>query len=66
MATTSLKQRFQVWSADPTKNHISAQDYPTTLEGSKCMLEDVMWQAYEEGYKQCQADITAALAKMGK
>lgn len=66
MATSTLKQRFQVWSTDPTKNHISAQDYPTTLEGSKRMLDDVMWRAYEEGYKQCQVDIRAALAKLAK
>lgn len=66
MATTPLQQRFQLWHSDPTKNHINTKDYPTTLEGSKRMLDDALWRAYEEGYRQCQADAKAAVAKLGK
>lgn len=66
MATTPLQQRFHLWLGDPTKNHISTKDYPTTLEGSKRMLDDALWRAYEEGYRQCQADAKAAIAKLGK
>ena len=62
----TLKERFHLWITDSTKNHAKAKYYPTTLEGSKRMLDDELWRAYEEGYRQCQADIKAALAKMGK
>jgi hypothetical protein len=65
MPSPTLKQRFQLWNSDTTKSHIKADDYPTTLEGSRRMLDDSLWRAYEEGYKQCQADIKAALKKMG-
>lgn len=64
--STTLPQRFQLWCADPTKNPIKADDYPTTLEGNKRMLEDALWRAYQEGYRQCQADAKAALTKLGK
>ena len=66
MPNTTLRQRFQLWCDDPAKNTVKVNDYPTTLEGSKRMLEDTLWRAYEEGYRQCQADIKAAIAKMGK
>lgn len=66
MATTTLKERFQIWCVDPAKKHLKASDYPTTLEGSKRMLDDSLWRAYEEGYRQCQADAKAAIAKLGK
>lgn len=66
MATTTLLQRFQIWSADPGKHHLKASDYPTTLEGSKRMLDDSLWRAYQEGYRQCQADMKAAIDKLGK
>ena len=66
MPTLTLKQRFERWSTDTTQTHVNADDYPTTLEGSRRMLDDALWRAYEEGYRQCQADIKAALSKMGK
>jgi hypothetical protein len=35
-----------------------------TLECSKRMLEDCLWRAYEEDYRQCQADAKAVIAKL--
>jgi hypothetical protein len=61
----TLQQRFQVWCADASRNNLKAADYPTTLEGSKRMLDDALWKAYEEGYRQCQEDIKAAIERMG-
>ena len=66
MSANTLKERFQLWCADPGKNSLKASDYPTTLEGSKRMLEDSLWRAYQEGYRQCQADAKAAISKLGK
>jgi len=36
----------------------------TTLECGKRMLEDSLWRACEEDYRQCQADAEAAIAKL--
>ena len=65
MPSKTLQQRFQVWCADASRNNLNSKDYPTTLEGSKRMLDDALWKAYEEGYRQCQEDIKAAIERMG-
>lgn len=66
MATTGLQTSFRIWSDDITKNRLDANNYPTALEGAKRMLDEALWQAYQEGYKQCQADVKKAVAKLGK
>lgn len=66
MATTGLQTSFRIWCDDITKNRLDANNYPTTLEGAKRMLDEALWQAYQEGYKQCQADVKKAVAKLGK
>ena len=66
MAKTELQAKFRIWCDDITKNRLDASNYPTTLEGSKRMLDDALWQAYQEGYRQCQADAKVAIAKLGK
>jgi hypothetical protein len=65
MPSKTLQQRFRVWCDDPSTNNLKTSEYPTTLEGSKRMLDDALWKAYEAGYRQCQEDIKAAIERMG-
>lgn len=65
MPSTQLKERFRAWNSDPARNRMADKSYPKTLDGSKLMLEDALWIAYEEGYRQCQEDVKAAIDKLG-
>jgi hypothetical protein len=57
MPYLNAKQHFQAWATTPNRKQ------PSAGGGSKD-LEDALWEAYQEGYKQCKRNVEAAIANI--
>lgn len=61
MPTLTTKQHFQAWITTPKRLQSSEGGGSKDLQAT---VEDALWEAYQEGYKQCKRNVEAAIAKI--
>lgn len=61
MQPLTAKQHFQAWVTTPNRHPFNpgggSKDLQTTVE-------EALWEAYQEGYRQCKQNVEAAIAKI--